>query len=333
MERRSQASLSVLELFQEAVNHGNGLKSVDSAIVQQDDWFLFDLSLSESVADKEEKYAQDKFLRKNLRGGNTVIVNLELLRQNARCPKDRLYKYGRDNYHVNSAHWGRRGLFKIFDLDYGFTQHRKFANFDEVGSFTKNNLNMFKGNEAYKNQIRQIMFQDVERGLLNSQLITVYKTTMVDGESAQISYFKIIDKWIIASQNTSIAVRNASEISFYGLTRFKDACQVAIVWFQILDFFTNEQIASLKDEMAGKTLIGTHVGNYDKQKIVRYNKEMIVFYAISSHSSNETCIPVLAAYDLFKRYGLTYSRCMNMGSYDSIAALYQTLDHEVRRVY
>ena len=146
MERRSAPSLSVLELFQEAVARNNGLKAVDSAIVQHDDWFLFDLSLSEPVTEKEAKYAEEKFLRKNLRCGNTVIVNLELLRPNAKCPKDGFYKYGRDNYHVNSAHWGRRGLFKFFHLDFAYTQHRKFANFDTVGSFTKNNPAMFKGN-------------------------------------------------------------------------------------------------------------------------------------------------------------------------------------------
>jgi hypothetical protein len=138
MESRTAQNLSVLELFQAAIQNSHGMKAVDSAIIQENDWFLFDLSLKQKGVQEDVKYSEDTLVRKNLRRGNTILVNLALVGRNDEVAKDRLYMYGKERYEIRSVDWARRGLYKFFDLCIEYAQHDRTANLDRIGSFESN---------------------------------------------------------------------------------------------------------------------------------------------------------------------------------------------------
>jgi hypothetical protein len=58
--------------------------------------------------------------------------------------------------------WARRGLYKFFDLCIEYTQHSKTQNLDKAGSFAGNFSDRFSGQDAFRNNLRSVIFEPVE---------------------------------------------------------------------------------------------------------------------------------------------------------------------------
>lgn len=66
----------------------------------------------------------------------------------------------------------------------------------------------------------------------------------------------------------------------------------------------NKSLAKLQEALSGKTLVGEYVGHQNLGHIVRYQRETIVFYAITDNNEKEhTCILPEKAYQLFNEFG------------------------------
>ena len=118
MEAKTPPTLSVLEMFHASVKKLNGLKAVDAEMPGTDSCFLFDLSLKEKGVQEDKRYANDPWVRTNLRRGNTIICELAPLKNpKAKLPAERLYQYSKnETFEIQDSQWARRGLYKFFDL-------------------------------------------------------------------------------------------------------------------------------------------------------------------------------------------------------------------------
>ncbi len=58
----------------------------------------------------------------------------------------------------------------------------------------------------------------------------------------------------------------------------------------------------MKQDLAGKTMIGEYCGNPDFQHLVKYAEITIYFYAIVEANSPYTCIPPNRAFNFFEKH-------------------------------
>lgn len=296
--------------------------------------FLFDLSLKEKGVQEDKRYADDPWVRSNLRRGNTIICELAPLKNpKTKLPPERLYQYSKtEAFDIVDSQWARRGLYKFFDLCIEYSQQSNTQNLDSSGSFVGNYGFKFTGQNDYKNNLRAVIFLDVERAILSGQHVSIYKMNKANGENAQVSYYKKIDVWMVASKNVCLALKNRGDINFYKGMRFDYAKRIANAWFDILGNISADKVRDMKVAMAGKTLVGEYVGHPDLQHLVRYDRETITFYAISDHTTTETCIPVISGFNFFKRFGLDYVKCENVGSYNNLTQFYIFLEELFRQM-
>lgn len=77
---------------------------------------------------------------------------------------------------------------------------------------------------------------------------------------------------------------------------------MAKTWFKILEGLNKDQIQALKQDLAGKTMIGEYCGNPDFQHLVKYAEITIYFYAIVEANSPYSCIPPNRAFNFFEKH-------------------------------
>ena len=160
--------------------------------------------------------------------------------------------------------------------------------------------------------------QQMERRVLDpvkssTHPLSVYLTEKANGENCQITYCGAFQCWIISSKNVSIAVRNENDIEWYETQaspkeRYVFCIEFAKVWFDIVTNRIKDKIEEFKIEMNNYTLICESVGDLNRQHIKLYNKRDFLFYAIVNHLTlpEETCISLQKAFELFKKYNLSY---------------------------
>jgi hypothetical protein len=68
----------------------------------------------------------------------------------------------------------------------------------------------------------------------------------------------------------SILVKDKQDIKLYNGERYQFAIHIANAWFNIIANKNKEQIAALKKDLIGKTIIGEYCGNPDFQHLVKY---------------------------------------------------------------
>lgn len=100
--------------------------------------------------------------------------------------------------------------------------------------------------------------------------VHVYKLNKANGENAQVSYNKTLGEWVISSKNVAVFLSNANDIKLYKGERYGFAILMAQTWFKILEGLNKDQIQALKQDLAGKTMIGEYCGNPDYQHLVKY---------------------------------------------------------------
>jgi hypothetical protein len=79
-------------------------------------------------------------------------------------------------------------------------------------------------------------------------------------------------------------------------------------------------------------MVGEYVGHPDLQHLVRYERETIIFYALSKHDQTATCIPILQSYDFFQRHSLDYVKCVNAGCFRVLSVFYGFLEELFRQM-
>ena len=77
---------------------------------------------------------------------------------------------------------------------------------------------------------------------------------------------------------------------------------MAHAWFDIIEKKDKKQMQQLKDDMAGKSLVGEYCGNPDYQHLVKYAEVTIFFYAVVENNSEYSCIPPPEAFKLFEQH-------------------------------
>ena len=152
------------------LNSDKNIKKVTSIVPFKKNISLFDLSLAGRGPKEDRIFGQNEFYRKNIRRG------LSFLKKDGEG-------------HMLS----RKGLEKFFDLRYEYIEIGK-------GNMSTEWLN----NRKEDRNLRNVIFNDIEKALINGSSIEIYKTLKANGENAQISYMKKYDAWIISSKNVSI---------------------------------------------------------------------------------------------------------------------------------
>ena len=169
--------------------------------------------------------------------------------------------------------------------------------------------------------------------------LSVYLTEKANGENCQITYCGVFQGWIISSKNVSIAVRNEQDIKWYETQaypkeRYIFCIEFAKVWFDLVTNRIKDKIDEFKLEMNNYTLIGESVGDLNRQHIKLYNKRDFLFYAIVNHLTlpEETCISLQKAFELFKKYNLSYVPVEPSEKFNSYNELKNYLDKQYDEV-
>lgn len=143
--------------------------------------------------------------------------------------------------------------------------------------------------------------------------LSVYLTEKANGENFQVSYNSQFECFIVGSKNVTIAVRNEEDIEWYikngePKDRYSYCVDFGRVWLNIVKNKIKDKIDEFKTELGNHTLVGESVGDLTRQHIKLYDERDIFFYAIvdNTNTNNEICIPMKRAFDLFKKYNLSY---------------------------
>ena len=85
-------------------------------------------------------------------------------------------------------------------------------------------------------------------------------------------------------------------------------------------------------EMNGRTLVGEYIGSQDHQHLVKYSRVTIIFYAIISNYSPESCWPCSYAWAFFNKYGLDMVHIQSLGKFNNFGQLSDQLEKTFKDV-
>jgi hypothetical protein len=78
------------------------------------------------------------------------------------------------------------------------------------------------------------------KAMLEGHKIEVIKTLKANGENVQVSWNSDIQAWIICSKNVGLVAQKRADISKYTEDRFVFAKEMAHVWFDKLDTYSDD---------------------------------------------------------------------------------------------
>ena len=245
---------------------------------------LIDLSIAIKGPEEEKAYLDHPEYTSLIRRGNTILEKYDI----------------NNNYEYSILL--RKGMKKFIDIPFKFYLERKNKTEEK-----KYKLNMT--NEYFSTL--QYIFYPVLESIEDGYLIEIIKLMKANGENAQISYSKKFNFWVIASKNVCLCAKNRNDLESYNPrtrdgnpTRYSFAYVIGHCWFDIIDNFSNEEIENLKNYLDNKTFVGEYVGNQYHQHLIRYMKHTILFFGIVKNESNESSIPVIEAFKIFKKFKL-----------------------------
>ncbi len=93
-----------------------------------------------------------------------------------------------------------------------------------------------------------------------------------------------------------------------------------------------KQLEALKDELAGKTMVGEYCGNPEFQHLVKYAQITIYFYAIVENDSKYTCIPPNRAFNFFEKHHIPIVKNYQK-SYIGAVTEFKELGNKLLEVY
>ncbi|CAI2365322.1 unnamed protein product [Moneuplotes crassus] len=275
-----------------------------------------DVSINASGPEEDRIYALHPEFEKNIRRGNTYLETYDRYDPN-------LFK---------ETICARKGLMKFYDLKVEYClDDTRFLNIS-----TKKNI---KSKEAMtiESNLRNYIFAKAIDELNKDAYIEVIKSLKINGENAQISWVQQESAWCIASKNVGILANRVEDLKRYPHeegSRYKYALKIAHCWFKIIKKLGGKKIsfAKLQKTLSGKTLVGEYVGNQKEQHIVKYNKETIIFYAVTENNSSKNCLLPEESYKIFKEFDLECAPVETIGTFDCIDSLSEALMHEYDNV-
>ena len=286
--------------------------------LNQGNIFVCDVTLKIQGHEEEKIFTHDSIVRNNIRRGNSMLLilksdstqNFQDYLKQIRTEKT-IFNSNLDLSDIINAVWVRRGLTKFFDISI---------------DYLKNSLKLKEKNIEDKEDAflsSQIIFNPIKKALNLNKSIEVYQLEKVNGENVQVSYIRLLDKWIISSKNCSVIVRNQDELEEYLEKRYEYACKIAKTWLQMLDSIRD--LNGFINWINEKTMIGEYVGNPDCQHIVKYQKEEIIFYAVVENNSAYSCIPVIESYYYFRKFNIRCTGIKKIGRFFGFGELCQSL--------
>jgi len=171
--------------------------------------------------------------------------------------------------------------------------------------------------------------------------IVINRSEKANGENLQIAYESWTGRWIVASKNVTILVKDLNELSYYNdfktekdkesneTDRFHYVCMFATRWFKILETMKEKNLYSEFIEIVdGFTLVGEHL-DLELQHIKLYPENDIHFYSIVDNYSDKICETVEYTKNLFNKFGL---KLVNVNYVDTVDNL-QDFYHKLEEVY
>ncbi|CAK86631.1 unnamed protein product (macronuclear) [Paramecium tetraurelia] len=173
----------------------------------------------------------------------------------------------------------RKGLKKFFDINL-----KQFCN---------------KANSTLTNKTEEIIHNYTFSCLPKESEIKITQMEKVNGENAQISYNRALDRWIIGSKNVTLLCIDESELNQYDSqitndpldNRYRYAMKIAQEWFKIIGLSKN--VDSIKNYLNDHTLIGEYCGNNEYQHFVQYDHVQLKFYALVPKVSAQSSVNCL----------------------------------------
>lgn len=276
---------SAEDLLTFATNHKKIKILLESSPINPN-YYLKDISLHKKGPIEDKLYAKHPIFYYNIRRGNTI---LEIYDPPNQTPNRILC---------------RKGLTKFYDISTELLEYTKNLNQNEkIVPFMT----------SIQKKIRNIIFRNIERLLLNSETkwdsLEICKLYKENGEHCQIGYIKQVDSWIIASKNVTILLQNRENLSQYIKKRHYWPKIIAEQWFEYLQTLSTSQISELKTALNGLTLLGEHCGHPKHTHIIHYPKIEIIFYAIVENLNQKApCLAPNLSFDFFDKFGLKKSK-------------------------
>ena len=286
--------------------------------LNQGNIFICDVTLKIQGYDEEKIFSHNNMIRNNIRRGNSMLLILnsestqnfiDYLKQTR--TKRAILDSTLDLSEIITATWVRRGLIKFFDISLDYIKN----------SSTSKEKNIKERDDAFLTN--QIIFNPIKKALSSNKSIEAYRLEKVNGENVQVSYIRLLDKWIISSKNCSVIVKNQDELEDYLEKRYEYANKIAKTWFRMLDSIRD--LNGFINWINEKTMIGEYVGNPDCQHIVKYQKEEIIFYAVVENNSAYSCIPVIESFYYFRKFNIRCTGIIKIGRFFSFEELCQSL--------
>ena len=310
MEWRKKESAETQELCVVDVFRWAYLKTISGEVKYYEvavpfcpDYFIYDVKADVESHKQDQTYALDTLLRTNIRRGLSIIVKYAPL-NGRRVNPDLVIKHKGKDCEMKETYWARKGFQKFFELSLDHLKETELASVSEA--------------------IRKQIFDPLEKSIEHS-IVDVVKTQKANGENAQISYFWVLDAWIIASRTFSIIARSLEDLKNFDVPSSEVAELIAEEWFRVISEWPESKLNKFKNEVKGLTLIGDYTGNPNCQHLLRYEKVSIQFFAVVENSSSGVCMPPLGALTLFKKYNLDHVKFEKLGSYSELHQLYLDL--------
>lgn len=105
-------------------------------------------------------------------------------------------------------------------------------------------------------EIEYVLSCNEDLDLADKAKVHAYRLNKANGQNAQVSFSKATGEWVISSKNVAIFVGEAKDMKFYKGERYSFALLIADTWFKIIEGLNKQQKEALKQDLAGKTMIG-----------------------------------------------------------------------------
>lgn len=141
--------------------------------------------------------------------------------------------------------------------------------------------------QYYKLQILAPLKQALDAG----NTIEIFNSLKTNGDTAQISYLKKEDTWVIASKNVTLLANSIEQVRehYPEESRYYMARLIAECWFNKLAKMSQEKRQKIKRDLGrmNTTLVGEFVGHPELETMIHYPVETILFHSIVDNSQSE----------------------------------------------
>ncbi|CAD8173417.1 unnamed protein product [Paramecium pentaurelia] len=183
----------------------------------------------------------------------------------------------------------------IYDVKYQIHHHKTVLQiFNEQNQVLKTLWGFQDVQFPTQSNLDQIIKDSIESNLTQ----TVYSQTYPGGQLFKIGYQQEVDAWLIYCNNLTIVAQTSNDLSEYQFQRFDSAVQVAELWFNILNEFSQEKLNNLKFDLQNRTVYG-HIIN--QESLIYHPNDILQFIGIIDVNFEQ-------AQQLFCFYGLPHPK-------------------------